>query len=328
MHHSASNPAALLADKHLDRNAAIVEDLEKVRIANENRLRLLVTPVDQADDDGVCRGMGWLPPGITPGKRIVSKVLQAAEKHLREARRGGRRISVPLGWHEPAWSLCTILLQLQAIEDAAVTALEKAMRAHPLGAFTESVTGLGSKQFGRLLGIIGDPYIRDLRVGPDGEELPPAPRTEAQLRALCGHGDPKRKPFKGMTQDEAKALGNPVAKMRVHLIAESVVKAGVRKLPDFNDANGYDLAHRKAITPLGQVYLDARTTYAGRVHEDECMNRRRISPNGCGTREHPEWGAPGSPWRDGHQHAAALRLVGERFLDDLYGEAKRLHEAR
>jgi hypothetical protein len=308
-----------LADKALFLHAAIVEDLEQVRVAEMNRLRLLVTPADQPDEDGMCRGTGWLPPGIQPGKQVAAKVMDAARKHLREAGQKDGRVIPPKDWHAAVWSLCMILLQLRATEEAAVTELEKAMRRHPLGEFEKSVTGLGAKQFGRLLGIIGDPYVRGVQAGPDGAELPPAPRTRSQLRSLCGHGDPARKPFKGMTQEDARALGRPDAKMRLHLIAEQFIRYTGEP-----DKNGKPTP----LSPYRIVYDDARKEYAERVHEGECLNRSRISPNGCGTRDHPEWGAPGSPWRDGHQHGAAIRLVAKRFLDDLYDEAKRLHEER
>lgn len=305
----------------------IVEDLEKVRIAEENRLRLLVTPRDQPDDDGVCRGTGWLPPGIKPGKQIVAQVMSAARKHLAATADKSGSAAHPEGWHRPVWSLCLILLQLRDAEAAAVEALETAMYGnarkkvdpHPLAPFCNSVTGLGAKQFGRLLGIIGDPYVRNARTGPDGEETPPAVRTCGQLRSLCGHGDPARRPFKGMTQEDAAALGRPDAKMRLHLIAEQFIRYTGEP-----DKNG----NPTPLSPYRVVYDDARKEYAERVHDAECLNRSRLSPNGCGTREHPEWGAPGSPWRDGHQHGAALRMVAKRFLDDLYDEAKRLHEER
>lgn len=321
-----------LADKALDLHAAIVEDLEKVRIAEGNRLRLLVTPVDQPDQDGVCRGVGWLPPGVEPGEKVVANALTAAERHLREAGKDGR-VKAPDGWHKPVWSLCMILLQLRATEKSAVTELEKAMRAHPLGRFQKSVDGLGAKQLGRLLGIIGDPYMRGARVLDDGTPFPPAPRTRGQLRALCGHGDPERKPFKGMTQEDAKALGRRDAKTRLRLIAERLMVSGLDKRHGCGRAEGDPYATHSTeceCSPYRLLYDEARKEYAKRVHEEQCQNRkpRWQKPNGCGTFEHPEWGAPGTPWRDGHALAAALRLVGKQLLDDLYGEAKRLHEER
>ena len=88
------------------------------------------------------------------------------------------------------------------------------------------------------------------------------------------------------------------------------------------DKNG--MARKRS--PYRDSYEDARLKYADATHDQECMNWSRYSPNGCGTRANPEWGAPGSPWRPGHQHAAALRKVGKDFLDDLWREATRLHE--
>lgn len=103
--------------------AAIVDDLEKIRIANGNRLRIMTTPVDKADEDGICRGLG-LPD-----------------------------------FHPMAIMLQNSILDIQEAEKAAVKVLEREVKSHPMGPWIQATKGIGLKQAGRLLSAIGDPYI-------------------------------------------------------------------------------------------------------------------------------------------------------------------------
>jgi hypothetical protein len=179
-----------------------------------------------------------------------------------------------------------IALEAQAIKD-----LERAMRAHPLGAWVKQQVGVGEKQAARLLAALGDPAAR---------------ATPSQLWQYAGHGDPARSKLrKGQPVEHS-----PTAKMRTRLIAESCIK--------------------QAHSPYRAVYDQARAAAVGKVHAVQCQNTIRPSltgsngSNGCGTREHPEWGAPGSPWRPGHAHGHALRLVGKAVLLDLWRAARDL----
>lgn len=124
----------------------------------------------------------------------------------------------------------------------------------------------------------------------------PADRSNpAKLWAYCGHGDPARSRIpKGATQEQLFARGNPDAKKRVWLIASQFVKT--------------------ASSPYRAVYDEARARYADRTHVAACPR--------CGPAGKPA--LPGSPWSAGHQHAAAIRYVGKRFLLDLWKEARRL----
>lgn len=177
-------------------------------------------------------------------------------------------------------------------------------------AWQKSESGIGEHLFARLIGIIGDPYIATpYRWQGTGENRvlvaePTRSRTVSQLWAYCGHGDPERKVFKGITAEELAALGSPNAKMLVHLLAEACVKAGVRVVEDTDE--------RKAISRYGQVYLDARAAYADRTHAIECKR--------CGPSGHPA--AAGSVMSKGHQNAAALRKVGKELLKDLWEAAR------
>lgn len=179
---------------------------------------------------------------------------------------------------------------------------------------TES--GIGEHLFARLIGIIGDPYAATpYHWYGTGENRvlaadPPYIRTVSQLWSYCGYGDPERKMFKGISANELASLGNPKAKMLVHLLAEACVKAGVRV--------GDNADERKAISRYGQVYLDARALYAERAHRHDCVR--------CGPSGKPA--LAGSPLSKAHAHAAALRKVGKEVLRDLWIAARADAEAR
>lgn len=170
-------------------------------------------------------------------------------------------------------------------------------------------SGIGEPLLARLLGQVGDPRIAEPRhwegSGTDRVLIDDEPhaRTVSQLWSYCGHGDPARRMRKGITADELAALGDPRAKMLVHLIAESCVKSGVRKCDDGET--------RTSIAHYGAVYLDCRSKYEDHPHSTDCVR--------CGPSGRP---APaGSTWSKAHQHAAALRKVGKEVLRDLWRAA-------
>lgn len=110
-----------LADPTLALAADVLDDLETVRIANQNRLRTLTR--DEADSDGEQRGFGLdeSHPDVARLAALV-KVLEEAEHH-------------------------------------AVLNLQRVMRKHPLGPWIKTQKGVGDKQAARLLAVIGDPYV-------------------------------------------------------------------------------------------------------------------------------------------------------------------------
>lgn len=121
-------PAAIaapvsLADPFLALSADVLDDLEKVRIANENRLRQLTRT--GPDEDGVERGFG-----LDESHRDVARVAALVET-------------------------------LAASEHQATLNLNRHMRAHPLGAWVAATPGVGEKQAARLLASIGDPAWND-----------------------------------------------------------------------------------------------------------------------------------------------------------------------
>lgn len=236
--------------------ADLVDDLEKSRIATENRIRAL---------------------------RDVKGLAGSPEEERLDA----------------------IAMVLAESERKATNELKRAVKAHPLGGWISSQMGVGEKQAGRLLGVLGDPATR---FDPETGEL--VERTVSQLWSYCGYGDAKRQ----VRRRGERANWNSTLKMRAYLIAEATVKAGVRKLEGCDDSDGYDLGRRIAQSPYAEVYLASRAKYADAVHAEEC---KRCGPSGKPAQ-------PSSPLNEGHKHARALRQVAKTFLRDLWEEARRV----
>jgi hypothetical protein len=120
-HKGLGGRGPFLYDPTLEMAANIVDDMERVRIANENRLRQLTR--DTEDDDGETRGLG-----------------------------------LPID-HPDVARLAGIVEGLTQLEDDAIKNLQKVVRRHPLWtSFLKAQKGVGEKQAGRLLAAIGDPY--------------------------------------------------------------------------------------------------------------------------------------------------------------------------
>lgn len=134
--------------------ADIVDDLEKSRIANENRLRQMTR--DELDSDGEMRGLGL--DENAPGVKEVAAIVDG----------------------------------IATLEKAATRQLEKSMKSHSLGPWVQVQRGVGLKQAARLLASIGDPYIRPEMELEDGTIEPERPRLVSELWQFCGHGDPER----------------------------------------------------------------------------------------------------------------------------------------
>lgn len=147
--------------------------------------------------------------------------------------------------------------------------LKKALKvAHPeLYAWAGETPGIGEHTLGLLLGHTGHPIIahphhwtdhppEDHVCDPDrcGKSRhlvagQPFVRSQSQFRSYCGHGDPARKRRKGMTADDAMALGNPGAKRATYLMAKACMQQ-----------TGAGNGER---SPYRDVYEDRRITTAG-----------------------------------------------------------------
>ena len=202
------------------------------------------------------------------------------------------------------------------LEQAATRMVERAMRSHPLYLYVKSQRGLGDKQMGRLLAVLGDPYWHSK------EERP---RTVGELWAYCGYHvisqpwDETQRRLADNNGATSAILGaqaqfrtagvaphrrkheranwNDAARMRAHLVAESCVK-------------------QPAGTRYRDVYDAARAKYREAAHAVTCVR--------CGPKGKPA--LIGSPLSLGHQHARGLRAVAKEILRDLWIESKRLSE--
>lgn len=239
-HSKESTP--VLADPLLALAADVLDDLERVRIANENRLRQLTR--NETDKDGEERGFG----------------LDVA--------------------HPDVARLAALVDALAKAEHDATLNLQRMVRKHPLGPWIKATRGIGEKQGARLVAAIGDPYWNDLHNRPRtvselwsyaGYHVVPAGHVtrDAYSNGASGDltgGDP------GQTNAVDQSCGAGVAatpkrgqranwsataKMRVFLIAESCIK--------------------QTASPYRAVYDEGRAKYAGAVHAVEC---KRCGPAG------------------------------------------------
>lgn len=161
--------------------------------------------------------------------------------------------------------------------------------------WANATPGLDEFGIARLLGAIGDPLIASPQhwegEGSDRHLVadPPFVRNLAKLWAYCGYGDPTRKRRKGMTADEAAALGQPNAKKILHTLAEACMKT---------PGGTYTIAG-KEVTRRRSPYRDVYDIARARYDRDD--------------------------WTPSHQHAAALRLVAKEILRDLWRVAHAEH---
>jgi len=310
-----------LADPLLALLAEVLDDLERTRIANENRLRQLTRT--EEDSDGVTRGLGLFTDD--PAVARIASVVHNLAKLERE---------VELG-------------------------LARQLRVHPLGPWTKRTLGLGPKQGPRLLAAIGDPYWNYLHDRPrtvselwaycgyhvlpasqavtdtqddvaGGSSLHPG-QTPVDSHTPCARVSKLGDPDHGGADPHASAVGvapsrakgqranwSANAKMRTYLAAEACMK-GLRKPCQRADGDDYAV-HVEGCTcfPYRLVYDAARVKYADALHKVEC---KRCGPSG-------KPAAIGSPLSAGHKHARALRVVSKEILKDLWREAATIHASQ
>ena len=191
------------------------------------------TQVPFADDTPTGGGhtngetQGWAAaPGLL-NLRIFAEVFEDVQKQRIATTNRAERGGIDPAFLEPT---------LARLEDAEKEAA-KVMRACyrdtvPAGVrqWQADTLGIGEHLVARLLGTIGHPVETIVYEwggeGSDRElvEVGPMVRTVSQLWSYCGHGDAARKRAKGMSAAQAAGLGNPRAKMLVHLLAESCMK--------------------------------------------------------------------------------------------------------
>jgi hypothetical protein len=224
---------ALLAD--------VLDDIERTRIANENRLRQLTRT--ETDADGVERGFG-----------LTLRQPQVA-------------------------ALADVVDALGKLEHASTLNLQRAVRKHPLGPWVKATVGVGEKQGARLIAAIGDPYWNTLYDRPRlvselwaycGLHVLPAAHGTPETHGVVGGGGKQGDPGHSTVETHGSRVGvaptrtrgqranwSTVAKTRAYLVAESCIK--------------------QARSPYRAVYDNGRTKYADAVHQAPC---RRCGPSG------------------------------------------------
>lgn len=208
---------------------------------------------------------------------------------------------------------------LAKLEHAVILDLQRAMRRHPLGPWQKATIGVGEKQLARLLAVIGDPYWNTLhdrprtvselwaysglhtlpadQGSPDTHTRNPGGAPTSAPPLATDASQPKYKPRGAARRAKGqRANWSTDAKTRAYLIAESCVK--------------------QARSPYRETYDKRRAATAERVHDRPCPQC-----NGAGRKD-----LEATPWRPGHQHADALRIVSKAILRDLWIAAREVHQ--
>lgn len=222
--------APVLADPFLALAADVLDDLERVRIANENRLRQMTR--DVTDTDGEERGFGL--PAEHPDVARLGSLVGALAKAEHDA-------------------------ELQ---------LGRLLRRHPLGPWVKAQLGVGEKQAARLLAAIGDPYIRPEMTDEDDTVEPARPRTVSELWALTGYrpGQRRRKGEKANWSATAKMRAFNIAESTFkQLRAPCHVVKGER-----GEYLRAEHVEGCGCSPYRVLYDQGRTKYTGTLHDTEC----------------------------------------------------------
>jgi hypothetical protein len=349
-----------LVDPLLALLAENLDDLEKVRIATENRLRHLTR--DEDDSDGERRGLG-----------------------LSEA-------------NAPVAAVAAVVEALNGLEKDATKQLQKALRKHPLGPWIKVQKGVGDKQGARLLAAIGDPYWNDLHGRPRtvselwaycGLHVLPVGHLERGTQTGPADGGPNFRTSQALCDTQWLSAGPEL----IHLSGQSSCApqdAHAAGAPDTHPGQSFcDVQDRSA--GVGQAGSDPghrssepQSSYAGvaptrargqrsnwsatakmrayliaeacikqlsadckelgenrHLPDDECACGRYRTVYDYGRIKYAESlhpadckrcgpaGKPalaGTPLSPGHQHARAMRLVMKELLKDLWIQARAIHE--
>jgi hypothetical protein len=214
----------------------------------------------------------------------------------------------------------------------------------------QSMFGIGPHLLARLLGALGHPRIATpYHWEGEGENRKLIPdlmfeRSVRQLWSYCGHGDATRKRRKGMTADEAFALGSPRCKMLTHLLAEATIKCRLEPIhyPSANE----DAAEPTTSSDQPRTHPEPDFVAAGLGSSPEQPMPITAASSTSAARdssaEQPTWSTPAirgpaarryrsvyetrrahtgetqPDWTAGHSHNDALRIVGKHILADLW----------
>lgn len=240
------------ADSSRDLAAAAdtLHDIERLRIASENRLRQFTRSTEEEDKDGGKRGFGWdlRSPAVASLAALVAGMKCDSEV-----------VRLALGDDKPPKKKGCCL------EHDAERNLTRALRANPLGPWVKAQKGIGEKQGGRLVAAIGDPYMRPAMLQPDETWDPARPRTVSELWAYCG-----LKPGQRRKRGEL-ANWSATAKMRAWNVAGSMLKSGNREVYDKRKAATEGRLHAAECVrcgPSGKPALPGSAWSDGHRHAD------------------------------------------------------------
>jgi len=230
-----------LLDPLLALASVTLDDLEALRIAQENRYRSLTE--HGTSENGVEWGYGLddNDPQVAQAGAIVESI--------------------------------------KALEHTAALNLQRLMRKHPLGPWVKAQRGIGDKQAARLLGVIGDPYWHTAEDRPRtvselwaycGLHTLPArhPSIDTQERTAGGEYNVAARRRKGQQSNWSDD-----AKKRAWLIATSCLKAGgpYREVYDARRAATADRVHAVECVrcgPSGKPAQPGSPWSAGHQHAD------------------------------------------------------------
>ena len=235
----------ILADPLLGMAADVVDDLERVRCANENRLRSL-TDTTPAPDDG-----SWC---------------------------GGHGLTLD---HPDVKRLASLVDSLAAAEHQAILNLQRVMRQHPLGAFVKAHKGVGEKQAARLLATIGDPYWNDLHDRPRTvSELWAYCGFHVIRPGSQGGNDTQGLPASGLTRHPTGQWPPEAQSRDAGGVAPKRQRGQKSNWSEDARKRAWLIASKCVMTqgsPYRVVYDETRAKYAEAVHSVECV---RCGPKG------------------------------------------------
>lgn len=214
------DPGLLIAANTLD-------DIEKIRIGTENRIRQMIRK--EADSDDKMRGLGLSI--VHPDVQAMAQTLAAI---LHDS---------PLFNELGITPMSKVRGEICCLEHGAIKTLERKMKHHALGPWMQLQKGVGLKQGARLLASIGDPYWNDLH---------DRPRTVSELWSYSGYAvidgeaPRRRKGVQGNWSEEAR--------MRARLVSESCIKqtsGSYRKVYDDARTQYASVIHKKDCVRCG-----------------------------------------------------------------------------
>lgn len=244
--------------------ASTLDGFEHLRIQTGNRAAQATR--SEPDKDGTIRGFG-----LDPDSPIAASLLSAQEG-------------------------------LKKLENQVERELERHMKAHPLGPWIISKRGLGLKTAARLIGVIGDPYLKVV-VAEDGSWTR-VPRGVRSLYAYCG--------MHVVTATEGAESGAGEAPRRRRGTKSNWSETARKRLYNIAIAQRYGRAN--AYRP---VYDAAKAKAQAATHATACVR--------CGPAGKPA--LAGTPLGGGHAEGRALRAVSKQVLKELWRESRRLHGA-